>query len=1197
MMKMNKIFLALAVLSLLASPLGAVMNDAFGLDYVQQPGVRLLTEVTDEPAWFWMIWFAGAGNISDITISNTLQGGYFKRHPVDEHEFRGQLYTHNGYGDNFEFPAGSEQFYGWAFGIWVGSNYPAQIGGGGSGRKPNVSKCAFNSDLGAMAAPEMSSAGTMQDISQLGMYFSDMTIPEISGFEGVGDFLFAQGGATPLEYQTLWPFTDTMINEKRRAIDMPEVDPENGDIISKQDTYACGGDWIPAKDAAAIWIRQLGPYDVWGQGIRIEQRTYSWDYDYNKDYVYFNYKIRNMNDFTLDSVYLSWFMDNDIGSGGASAGDDGSWDDLIGFDQELNMGYTYDAGGSESGWITAAGYIGCIFLETPEDIGLTGFETWQNGFEIDRDGTDSLKYAYMTSTDFVTWENPNDVRMLMNCGPIDELAPGEEVEITIAVACAYSLDELREKAEAARIQFENGYFGYSPPPNPALSVVAGDSVVYLNWSSDPEDYVDPMSGEKTFEGYRVYKSLSGISGTWDLLAEYDLQGSYNPDTVVTEHTVGPTKSTIEFVGFHSLPLLRGDKSAIGYSDNTYTITFEDTMYYRVYDVGNQELLTYNNNALEEGGYCVLTSRNGTPEELDAAEKAEGEVTFSGSDGTEIPEGTVVATDVDDPIFGYVEFKTTEDGSIGSEGSLTLDVEAVLAGASGNVYAGAVTTLVDDTISGVTSVTNANAIKDGKDGQTQYPYESGDIIFIDGAQVVIEDGDPAQAEQGDILEPRAGEHFTVKTFSEEQLGGQEGIRHFYIDDEVKNGQIYYYSVTSYSRAQPTEDVGSLEGGLSGKSYWAVPRSNPMGWQEAVTTPAERISGSGTALVEVEVVSPEEVTGDTYQVGFKEDPETETIRLAYFEDETADSLILDDFRYRSGEFSGPVLDGVFIRVAGVSMDTLDTEELIDSLKTEWLEKDTANDPTDMDFQVEWTGNTAGEPITVLKDYLVEIVEHNTDRAGRDCHIAVSLYDDPSQEVDIFWADPETALIKNGSSFQIYDEGVTKLTVYFIDTVFVVDTSVIDNDTIIDTTRKAITPKPGEKFLIKTLPSTTPQDIFRYTTGTSLVDADDTTRTLKDIRVVPNPYYIRAPWDLSQYTRRVMFQYLPTNCTIRVFNTAGLLIRTIEHEGEGEEGLLDGNAGSEPWDLLTDEGLDCTSGLYIWQVETEDGDKAWGKFAIVR
>ncbi|MBN2379711.1 hypothetical protein JXM67_07915 [candidate division WOR-3 bacterium] len=1113
-METRKTFLVLTLLATLALPAFAKMNYEQNLEYVKEPKpVRLLTETTNEPAWFWMTWFVDGGNISDIPISNTLQGGVFKRHPADEHPYWGLPHRDNGRGDNIEFPAGSEQFYGFAFGLWVGSWYPAEVGGSGGSYRPNVSKGGFYSDLGAMAAPEMENAGGMQDISNRGFYFSDMVIPDGYGFVGQGGNLFAQGGTTPLEYQTLWPFADTAINEKRRAISMPEVDPDNGDIISFQDTYACAGDWIPAQDAAVIWIRSMGPYDIWGQGIRIEQRTYCWNYNYNKDFVYFNYKIQNMNDFTLDSVYISLFMDNDVGTGGNVAGDDGCWDDLIGFDEGLNMGYTYDAGGSESGWVTPAGYIGCVLLETPEDnrgveIGLTGFETWQNGFDIDNDGTDSLKYSYMASREFVTWENPNDVRMLLNCGPVDSLMPyletGDQLEITYAIILAYSLDELREKAIAAKIQFENGYFGYSPPPNPALTVIPGDSTVYLNWNSDPENYTDPMSGQNTFEGYRVYRSLSGISETWELMADYDLAGSYNPDTVIVGHFVGPTKSTIEYLGYHS----GVDLDKIGYGYNIYTISFDSTIVdsgigYTVYDLAELKVLNYNENALDEGGFCILTGLDG----------------------------------------------------------------------------------------GVKPLTDP-----------PYIYNSGDIILIDGVQCMIKDGDPAQAEPGDILEPVHGEEFVIMTYPAEALGGQEGIRHFYIDENVHNGQIYYYSVTSYSRPQPTEGVESLEGGKSGKTYWAVPRSNPMRWKTSTCTPARRIAGEGSALVADSVVSPEQITGHTYRVGFKEDPATGTIRLAYVKDMTRDSVVLDDFVMRSGEFSGPVLDGLFIQIAGISIDTLDIEEIIDDYETGWIKKD-EQEPTDMDFDVSWEGDDAGEPVPMVQSYLVTIDPNGKDCTDQTCPISVQrvrvddtlvlIDQNPNKDI-VLWLSTRGWPIEDGNKFSIYypnfAPGNPNLTVFFKDTVTNIQTV---NDTTEDTIQLVINPKAGEQFLIKTIGSTTLEDLFEFTTDTSFIDTTDTSITLKDIKVVPNPYYVRAPWDRTQYDRHVVFQYLPEKCKIRIFNTAGLLIRTIEHDGVG----LYGGAGSENWDLLTEEGLDCTSGLYIWQVETEDGEKAWGKFAIVR
>lgn len=1110
-MKTRLIKFGLAALAALAVPLQAAWNNSNVQASTQQNRNRLLTTVTDKPVIFWTVWWVDGGEISDWAISNTCQGGVWSRHPVDERPYDWTIYPSQSIGMTRgscgEYPKGSEQFYNYAWGLWVGSKYPT-----GKGKSPNVSKGAYACDMGAMACPEMSQAGGAGDLSGVGLNFSDGVIPKGSS-AGVGARLFADPGTTPLSYQMLWPFADTTINKKRRAIGMPTLDPKNGDIVSNQDTYACAGDWIPVGDAACIWILPTGAYDVWGQGLRWEQRTYCWNYDYNNAIIFINYKIRNMNDFPLDSVYFSFFMDNDIGRGGLAAGDDGYWDDLIGFDEGLNMGYTYDANGSEAGWVTPAGYIGAILLETPGNNGLTGLETWQNAADqqIDNDGTDSIKYVYMTSKDFVTWDSPTDVRMLMNSGPYLQLKPNEEVSFTVAVIVAYSLDQLKARAKIAQIQYENGYFGYTPPPNPQLNVIAGDSTVYLSWSAEPEKFVDPMSKQQTFEGYRVYRSLSGLSGTWQLLADYDLMESKLADTCVATHSVGPSKTEIKYEGL----LAGADLEKLGYGNNTYTITFQpDTSYkyYVVYDIADQKVLNYNPNALTEGGFCILTGKNGSPKPLPA-----------------------------------------------------------------------------DTF--------------------YYPYHSGDIIFIDGAQFSISDG--TSGEPGAILSPVPGDQYTIKTYASENIGGQNGIRHYYIDENVKNGQIYYYSVASYSRPQPTENVGSLEGGKSGQTYWAVPRSNPIGWQDAWVSNVQRIAGNGNALVKDSVVSPDKVTGHEYEVGFRGVYDTivkdTIVTAAYFKDVDEDSILLDNFKVRSGALSGPVIDGVLVQVAAVSMDTLDLETQLDTLQTGWLVKTSG---TNLSYSVDWPGSPG--PISKSKsiDVLVSVVDDGADEFGKYCRVAVTPYNNSAPVKFVYGRSSEdTTEIYGGDKITIYSPKVTAanqiFTLNFSDSVtkivMIVDSMVTPWDTTYDTLKLVKRPQTGDQLLIKTLKPTSIKDRFRFNTFKAEISDTNSTLTLDDIRVVPNPYYVRAPWDRTQYDRHVVFQYLPLKCTIRIFNTSGLLIRTIEHDGTGPASsgsiTLNGKGGSEEWNLLTNEGLDCTSGLYIWQVETEDGERAWGKFAIVR
>ncbi len=426
-------------------------------------------EITDKPADFWWIHWIGRGDLSDYVISNTAQGGWFPMPDSCEY-FDGtwdwvwismDMYSAGMYGLCGEYPANSNQFYNFAAGVWVGALYPSEIEGSDTTWQLNVSKGAYNSDLGGMSVPEMDSAGEVGDISGIGLYFSDQIIPEGRGYPHEGAFLFAQSGTAPQPWQALWPFADTSLNS-RRPPDM-QLNPAEGDIVSNQDTYGVAGDWIPESDASTIWIRDTGPYDVWGLGIRLEQRTYSFNMPENKDYIYINYKIRNMNPFPLKNVYCGYFMDNDVGSGIPEAGQ-GAGDDMIGYDTTLNLGYTYDSDAYEPDWVTPAGYIGCVLCETPDDIGFTGFASWSHETDsiIDEDGQDFLKYEKLMDIVFCVSTTPQDVRQLSSSGPYLTLQPDEEVNFTIAIVMGLTLNELNEHAENALIQFQNGYSPQAP---------------------------------------------------------------------------------------------------------------------------------------------------------------------------------------------------------------------------------------------------------------------------------------------------------------------------------------------------------------------------------------------------------------------------------------------------------------------------------------------------------------------------------------------------------------------------------------------------------------------------------------------------------------------------------------------------------------------------------------------------------------
>jgi len=100
-----------------------------------------------------------------------------------------------------------------------------------------------------------------------------------------------------------------------------------------------------------------------------------------------------------------------------------------------------------------------------------------------------------------------------------------------------------------------------------------------------------------------------------------------------------------------------------------------------------------------------------------------------------------------------------------------------------------------------------------------------------------------------------------------------------------------------------------------------------------------------------------------------------------------------------------------------------------------------------------------------------------------------------------------------------------------------------------------------------------------------------TLDSIRVVPNPYDIRARvfqfGDQSQYDR-LAFYGLPPVCQLKIFTERGDLIWEKNHTR---------GTGDELWDSKTSSGQIVASGIYILYVETPDGKSVYRKFVIIR
>lgn len=107
-------------------------------------------------------------------------------------------------------------------------------------------------------------------------------------------------------------------------------------------------------------------------------------------------------------------------------------------------------------------------------------------------------------------------------------------------------------------------------------------------------------------------------------------------------------------------------------------------------------------------------------------------------------------------------------------------------------------------------------------------------------------------------------------------------------------------------------------------------------------------------------------------------------------------------------------------------------------------------------------------------------------------------------------------------------------------------------------------------------TKDDVFQLTAPSVTVSDDLAKQDVEQINVFPNPYYGANPQELNKYQRFVTFSHLPTKATIRIFNLAGQLVRTLEKDTPDQ---------FFRWDLNNNSQLPVASGLYIVHIDMPD------------
>lgn len=151
--------------------------------------------------------------------------------------------------------------------------------------------------------------------------------------------------------------------------------------------------------------------------------------------------------------------------------------------------------------------------------------------------------------------------------------------------------------------------------------------------------------------------------------------------------------------------------------------------------------------------------------------------------------------------------------------------------------------------------------------------------------------------------------------------------------------------------------------------------------------------------------------------------------------------------------------------------------------------------------------------------------------------------------------------------------------------------------DSTITPVAPSAGDILLIRTHRPFNNKDKFTIQTTAGRINTADAKSNLDDIYVVPNPYVgynvIEPTNTLPGQTRgerRIYFENLPSECTIRIFTLSGDPVAKLEHSSGAEH-------GREYWNLLNSDGFSVAYGVYIAHVDAGPLGEKILKFAIIK
>jgi len=417
-----------------------------------------------------------------------------------------------------------------------------------------------------------------------------------------------------------------------------------------------------------------------------------------------------------------------------------------------------------------------------------------------------------------------------------------------------------------------------------------------------------------------------------------------------------------------------------------------------------------------------------------------------------------------------------------------------------------------------------------------------------------------------------------------LGDDSGLRHKYVDKNLKNGVEYHYAVCAYDHDDAVGDlvIEPLENSrsIANPNYVTVrPQESAAGKQGALVSDVEHTSGISAGTVEVEILNPDELVSGTYQVAFEQDPDEGTMVEVTLNGQSVMGPVPVIQPDDPNTDALPSFNGM--RLTAVNSESGIDEHASDAIVGEslWLrswgfETEEGDGMTD-DYEIRFTENGS-----VAYDW-----ENPSTKVNAPFEVwNVTTNNQINCLVDDYWSnDNQVYDIEESEwiSFINTPYNATEFTGTYPDDFSYYFRFWYDSEYNV-----------GDIFRIVTFKAFTTDDVYQFTATAPTVVASE--KALDDIRVVPNPYPITSSYETKHWLSELQFHGLPEECTIRIYTISGDLVAILHHE-PGDDGYR--GPSVQAWNLWNYNEQEVAFGVYIFHVKAESFGEKLGKFAVIR